>query len=64
MGVQKCEDLDALLSLAWEGEVWSATGSTGIKVNPDTFGVIMPFCAWKVSHFWQFFCISQFKDIL
>ena len=53
VGVQKCQDLDALLSLAQVGKVWSITGSKGIKVNPDKLSVITPFCAWKVSHFWQ-----------
>lgn len=57
-------DLDALLSLAWVGKVWSTTGSRGIKGNPDKRSVITPFCAWKVSHFWRRFCISQFKKIL
>lgn len=53
VGVQKCRDLDALLSLAQVGKVWRVTGSNGIKVNPDKLSVMMPFCAWKASHFWQ-----------
>lgn len=53
VAIQKCQDLDALLSLVQVSRVWSITGSKGIKVNPDEFSVIMPFCAWKVSHFWQ-----------
>lgn len=53
MGVQKCQDLDALLSFAQVSKVWSITGSKGVKVNPDKLTVIVPFCAWKVSHCWQ-----------